>query len=143
MGQDIEQNAMILNTIITENADMYIPNRIIKIGTRDKPYMTHACRIADRDRDRWHTKFQRTRQQNHYDIFREKRRFAKITRQTANNEYQLSLNMRLTNANTSPRDYWKLVKSIKDAKVKSDIGTIKDNGAYVTNNGDKAAVFNT
>ena len=143
MGQDIEENAMILNTIITENADMYIPNRIIKIRTRDKPYMTHACRIADRDRDRWHKKFQRTRQQNHYDIFREKRRFAKLTRQTAKNEYQLRLNMRLTNANTSPRDYWKLVKSIKGAKVKSDIGTIKDNGAYVTNNGDKAAVFNT
>ena len=65
MGQDIEENAMILNTIITENADMYIPNRIIQIRTRDKPYMTHACRIADRDRDRWHKKFQRTRQQNH------------------------------------------------------------------------------
>ena len=49
MGQDIEENA-IYNTIITENTDMYIPNRIIKIRTRDKPYMTHACRIADRDR---------------------------------------------------------------------------------------------
>ena len=77
MGQDIQQNAMILNTIITENADMYITNRIIKIRTRDKPYMTHSCRIADRDRDRWHKQIQRTKQQHHYDIFREKRRFAK------------------------------------------------------------------
>ena len=38
---------------------------------------------------------------------------------------------------------WKLVKSIKGEKVKSDIGTIKDNGVYVTNNVDKAALFST
>ncbi len=79
----------------------YIPNRNVKIRPHDKPYITHACRVADR----CHKRFQRTRNPHHYEIFKEKRRIAKHVRRDAKQIYDSRMMQKLTTEQGNPRDY--------------------------------------
>ena len=141
-AQNIDECLTIFNSILLEYMKQYIPNRTIKVRPRDKPYITHVCRMADRDRDRWHKKFQRTKNPDHYEIFKEKRRVAKATRKEAKLRYQNRLVQKLSADNANRKDYWKLVKSMMGAKVKPGIPIINTNDTYSVTATEKATVFN-
>ncbi len=76
LDQDIDTCVNLFYTVVNDAAARFIPNKIAKIRPKDKPYITHACCVADRIRDRCHKRFQRTRNPLHYEIFKKKRRFA-------------------------------------------------------------------
>ena len=115
-NDDVDENVSNFNSVLLDCASYFIPNRIIKIRPRDKPYITQACRIADRIKDRWRKKFQKTRNPQHYAVFREKRREAKHIRKHAKLEFQNKLMTSLTADNINPKDYWKTMKSVLGGK---------------------------
>ena len=82
-NNDVDENVSNFNSALLDCESYFVLNRFIKIRPRDKPYITQACRVADRIRDRWHKKFQKTRNPQHYAVFREKRREAKHIRKHA------------------------------------------------------------
>ncbi len=142
MAPEIDENVSDFCNILLECASYFIPNRIITIRPRDKPYINHACRLADRSRNRWHKTYQRTRDPRHYAIYREKRRDAKFTRQNAKIEHHNRLMSRLTDNYITPKEYWKLMKSIMGEKSHSGISTLCHNGRQIVNTVDKANIFN-
>ena len=134
-NDDIDENVSNFNSVLLDCASYFIPNRIIKIRPRDKPY-------ADRIRDRWHKKFQKTRNPQHYAVFREKRREAKHIRKHAKLEFQNKLMTSLTADNINPKDYWKTMKSVLGEKVKPGIGTLNVNGEQLVSAIEKASALN-
>jgi hypothetical protein len=130
------------NSVLLECASYFIPNRTITVRPRDKPYITHECRRADRIRNRWHKIFQRTRSPLHYDIFRERRREAKQMRQVAKIDCHNRLMAKLSGDHIHPKDYWKTIKSVMGVKVKPTIGTLTVNGNEIANTKNKADIFN-
>jgi hypothetical protein len=138
----VDTNVNNFNSVLIDCANYFIPNRIIQIRPRDKPYITHACRVADRNRNRCHKKFPRTRNPQHYVEFREKRREAKHIRQNAKIEYNNKIMTKLSNDQVNSREYWKIMKSIMGTKAKPGIGTLNVNGEQLVSPKDKASVFN-
>ena len=138
---DINTRVEKVTRFILDTTKMYIPCKSVRIRPNDKPYITAACRHADQIRDRWHKRYRRTGDPLHYGIFKEKRAFAKITRSLAKRAYNEKIVKRL-NESISPKQYWKIVKSMLGQKAKSGIPTLKDhNKAYVTNT-EKACFLN-
>lgn len=140
--ETIDDRVDYFNNLLLDAAKYHIPFYKIKIRPHDKPYITHACRKADKIRDRWHKKFQKTRNINDYEAFKEKRRIAKITRHSAKQDYDLRMYKKLSDPNVSSKDYWKTAKSIMGVKVKPGIPPlINDNIIYSTNL-EKANILN-
>ena len=111
------------------------------ICPNDKPYVTAACRHADKVRDRWHRRFRKTANPLHYEMFKEKRTTAKLTRSLAKIAYHEKIINRL-NGPVTPKDYWKIAKSLLGQKAKSGIPTLKDNGNLYVTSIEKAYLLN-
>jgi hypothetical protein len=142
MDPMMDKNAADFSSVLLDCAAYFIPNRIIKIRPRDKPYITQACRKADRERDQAHRKYQRTRNPLHYDQFREKRRESKLVRQNAKITHHNWLMTKLSTHSVSSKDYWKTMKIVMGAKAKPGIGTLNVNGDQLVDSVEKATAFN-
>jgi hypothetical protein len=108
----LDEEVEYFTNLFLDTAKFHIPNYTIKVKPRDKPYITHKCRTDDKVRNRWHKKYQRTKDIRDYLIFKEKRHKAKSTRRQAKQEYDRRMFLKLNNPNICPKDYWKTAKMI-------------------------------
>ena len=112
------------------------------VRPRDKPWMTAEIRKLLHLRDRAWKQFRRTKNPYHLTIFRNNRRFCKYSISLAKKNHEFKTISRLTDPQTTPKTYWKVLKSVIGTKVNHSIPPLMVNDQPITNTKDKCEIFN-
>ena len=115
----------------------HIPHKQITIKNKNKPWFTNKVRIAYRESFRAYKLQKRTKSQQHIDIYKEKHRLAKQAFRQSRLEYYSNISDKLQDPSTTPKYFWKLVKSVFNNTKQSTIPVLIDNGIQHTNDLDK------
>lgn len=120
----------------------FIPCRQVLVRPRDKPWMTVEIRKLLRLRDRAWKRFRRTKNPYHNNIFKNTRHYCHLTISLAKKNYEEKTILKLTDPQTTPKTYWKVLKSVIGTKVNHNIPPLNVNDQPITNTTDKCEVFN-
>ncbi len=90
--------------LFQDTVGQFVPNYELKVRARDKEWMTREIRLMIKKRNRLHARFKRTRDQNHYAVFRNKRREINclINKTRKNISVNLSIDCMTLNAVANP-----------------------------------------
>ena len=93
-------------------------------------------------RNRAWKRFARTRSAFHNTIFKNIRRRCKLTISLAKRNYEASTVSRLTDPLTTPKFYWKTLKSLLGTKIDSGIPSLIHQGQVLSSSADKSEALN-
>ena len=136
----INSNVENVTNVIRDVCQHFIPNKIVMIRPRDKPWMSGSVRILLRKRDRYHKIYKRTNEIQYYELWREARRDAKSEIRKQKSLYNEKTSS-LLNAKTSSKTFWKLTKDILGIKKSSKIPTLIDDRGNSYNSSLEKAEF--
>jgi len=98
-----------LGNLLSRKCDIFIPNKVITIKTRDTPWMNSHIHRLIRRRNRQHKKAKRRNLENDWAKFRCLRNKVTSEVRKAKKEHNTKLDDQLTNTNNS-KIWWRLVK---------------------------------
>ena len=139
---DINQHTQHITDKIMDAMQQHIPHKQITIKNKNKPWYTSKVRIAYRDSFRAYKLQKRTKAQHHIDSYKEKHRIAKQAFRQARLDYYNNISTKLQDPSTTPKYFWKLVKTVYNNTKQSTIPVLLDNGIQHTNDLDKAEILN-
>ena len=140
--EDIDDMAKYWQDLFLDLCKIKIPNRIIKVRPRDKPWMTHDVLVSIRRRNRFYTRFKRTRRQEHYDIWKQTARETNFYMHQAKLLHVDKIKKLLMDLQVGEKKYWKLAKEIYGNKKVIGIPALMHNNKPITTSSDKAQCFN-
>lgn len=138
----IDDSVDYFQKLIISTAKDFIPNRVVLIRPKDKPWMTNNIRRLFRIRDRQFKKFKKSRTPENERKFKEARHNANTSRDEAKVKFKQSLSNKLSNPKISSKDYWHTAKQIYKAKSNSGIPTLTDNNKSFSTSIEKANLLN-
>ena len=129
-----------------EVAKQSIPSKTCTIRQGDKPWMHNQIRTEIRRRKRFHKKAKNTNSQDDWRKFRTQRNKVITLVREAKANHQNKIIVNINNPNdVSPREWWKLCKSVYSGKTttKRGIPALYHNDSVISDDQDKADAFNT
>lgn len=109
---DIDDIVGYTNDLIISTCSEFIPNKIVTIRSKDKPWMSNEVRRAIRNRDRCFRKYQRTRREEDKLFHIVARREVNRLKREAKHRYDNNIIRSLSDKNLNPRKCWSLSKSV-------------------------------
>ena len=126
--------------------DLYkekIPNIIIKVRPRDKPWMTHEVLTYIRQRNRLYKKFKCTRIPEHHAQWKHVAKEVNYYMHQAKLAHVEKVKTQLININAGSKQYWKMAKQIYGNKKAVGIPDLMVNNKPITTSSDKVSCFNS
>ena len=117
-------------------------NKIIKIRPNSKPWFNSTVKLAYKQCHKAYKLKIKTNNPIHIEDYKQKRTSAKNAFRKARNDYYDHLTEKIMDKETTPKSYWKLVKSIFNSNKQSSIPTLFDDNISYTNDQDKAELLN-
>ena len=140
-SQDVNEVLQGFVSDVYETCVQYIPNRVVKIRARDKPWMTSHVKYLINQRNKWIHRFNRTKNLQHKanrDYFRKLvRNEITVAKSMFYNKQMEDLN----NQNLSPKKYWSIVNSLCGNKTRRNIPTITEGNKTYTTDFEKSELF--
>jgi hypothetical protein len=146
--QDIANNNSIHEMVVTITNKVHnimnicIPNKIVRIRPKDKPWVTSAIRKLLRETKRLHKRHLRTNNPIHTEHFNTKRRETKQALRDSKKQYYINISLKLQDPKTTCKTYWKLVKEVYGNRQTSSISSLLHDNHIITDDTDKATILN-
>ena len=139
---DINDIAMYWSNVLMQVASDFIPNRVVTVHPKEKPWVNTDLKKMIRRRNlRW-KRYKRSGSADHYTTFKLLRnRVVSLNRQLRN-VYYSGLGEELSSPTMPGRIWWKTVKQVTGDKVYSGIPTLIENGSPIIDSIEKANIFN-
>lgn len=122
--------------------DKYIPNKIVTIRPRDKPWMTYVVIKAIRKGNILFKHYCKAKTNSLWQRYKDQRNLATSLIRDAKNLYYQKLNTQLSDPCMGPKKWWSYVKSILSPHHRISIRAILENAAIVSDPQEKAKLFN-
>ena len=119
-----------------------IPNRIVTIRPRDKPWMNGAIRKAIRKRNRLLKLFNKSKTQSAWEKYRQQRNFTTSLIRKNKVKYFEEVDLKLRDPCTGPMKWWGIVKALYGQKLHSSVPTLVDGAKLISDAKEKSEVFN-
>ncbi|VDI50077.1 Hypothetical predicted protein [Mytilus galloprovincialis] len=139
---DVNDIASYTSDLITSACSEFIPNKIVTIRHRDKPWMSNEVRRAIRKRDRCFKKYQRTRRDEDKLYHIVARREVNRLKRDAKQRYEINIIRSFSRENLNPRKFWSLSKSVLGYNSDRTIPPLKDNMNLISDDLEKAELLN-
>ena len=121
----------------------FVPNEIRKITPRDPPWISKSLKTLLRKKNRLFEHYKkhgyRDEDKVRLEIFRTECQQAV---QAAKATYLTNMGVKLTNPNTTSKNYWKIIHKVMNKSRAPKIPPILQNGMFILNCIDKAKLFN-
>lgn len=140
---DINDSTNYLTTLLLSVIDIHIPNKIVKIKPKDKPWMTNAIHFLLNKRDRLYKRYSKHKSPFHYTAYKYSASAAREAINAAKISYYNKQISRLQNPETSAKEYHKLCKRFYKGKSQSCIPALIDGDTIYSTAEQKAELFNT
>ena len=98
-----------LNDVVSHIITRFVPSKVIKFRSRDRPWFNAECRTAYHRKQTAFHRWSRRRTPEHWELYREARNLATITFNRAESNYNLLLREKLSNSRNS-HSWWKNLK---------------------------------
>ena len=130
----VDDNLNMFNKVFTDICSHFIPNKMVHVRPRDKPWMTGQIRRLLRKRNRYHKQFKLTGSMRFRELWRSARSLAKYEIRNQKKAYYSSLATNLSDPNTSSKSFWKITKSLLGYSKNNDIPILNDDqgNSYVS-----------
>ena len=138
----VEANVQVLTQKLHTLMDEFIPHTTVKIRSNDKPWYNSSVRKAYKECEKYFKLKNKTNDEVHIEMYKHKRSLAKNAFRQARKQYYDDLADKIIDPETTPKNYWKLVKSLFNNSKQSTIPTLFDNNSSYTNDKDKADLLN-
>jgi hypothetical protein len=139
--EDMDDIAMYWQNTFLDICKVHIPNRIIKIRPKDKPWMTKQVKKALTFRNRLYKRFKRTRQQRHYDDWKRSAKEANYQMSQAKLAHKEKLRKTLMNTSCGEKHYWKIAKQVYGNKKVMGVPSLMVGNEMVSTSSEKAKQF--
>ena len=126
--EDINHAAELWTHIVLQIAKEYIPHHTIKISPHDKPWITKDIKTVIRTRDRLYRRYQRTKRDDHYEVYERVKLEVNSKIQSAKQTHKSKLIKKLEDLKNSPKGFWSVAKQVYGNKTRSSIPTLSDQG---------------
>ena len=123
-------------------AKTYIPNKDVLVRPRDTPWYSNKLRLFKRKVHRLFNIMKRNPSQHNYDRYVSVRNEYKQSLEASHRKYESDLADSLT-ASRNTKQWWSTVKSMLGRGADDSYPPMNNNGTYVTDNIDKASLFNS
>ena len=141
---DIDSAVETLTEKLKSEMLKHIPNKMVIIRPKDKPWMNAHLRHLLRSCHRFHKKAKRTQSEQDIVLHRAKRQEFKIAKKLVIALYNIKQSDKLTNALSNSKSFWTQMKNITHAKKKQiNIPPLLENNEIVSENRDKANILNS
>ena len=128
-------------TLFMDQCKSKIPNRVIKIRPKDKPWITHEVLTSIRRRNRAYKKFKRTQSVNDQIIWKHLAREANYYMHKAKLAHTDKIKQLLMDTKVGEKKYWKIAKEVYGNKKQIGIPALIVDNKQVTTSSDKATCF--
>jgi hypothetical protein len=125
-----------------EALEFSIPNRIVTIRPRDKPWMSSDIRKAIRKRNRLLKYFCRHKSPRAWENYRVQRNLTTFLIRTAKTKYYTNLSDKLQDPEIGQKKWWGIIKSLYGNKIHSNIPALLEGDRMITDAKEKATLFN-
>ncbi len=125
-------------------ARKHIPNKIVTVRPRDKPWYNAHLRLLQRQKKRLFNIFRKYRTQENWIRFKDIRSFYNVELKRTKDVYEQKRNDELAkNENRNSKKWWKLIKeATQESGTYECIPPMKMNNEYITNDEAKANLIN-
>jgi hypothetical protein len=141
--EDIDDIADFWEKSFMEASRSKIPNRIIKVRPKDKPWITNLVKMHIRKRNRLFKRFKRTKLKEHEDSWKAAGREANFHMHQAKLEHVAKIKALLSDLTVGEKQYWKIAKQVYGSKKIIGIPALTDGTKSITTSCEKAECFNT
>ena len=142
-NDNIDEYASKIESKIISLSRECIPNKNIKVRPYEPPWLTTFLKHKIRQRKRAYKKAKRTRLQNHWLKFKTLRNEVVDLIRSSKKQYFDGIAEKLKSKTLSPKDWWATLKTFITPTFSSNIPPLENNGHIITNEYEKANVFNT
>ena len=142
MFNDVNDASDYFTKLLLDTAKDFIPFRIVKIDPRDKPWMTSQVKHAFRIRDKLHKKWKKSCSSQDFENYKQSRHRANYVKSIAKLHHYNRIGEKLSDVNTSSKEYWHLVKSLYGTKIDAGIPPLKDNETIYSTAKEKSDLLN-
>ena len=129
--------------IIYEAAKQFIPNKLVTVRPRDKPWYNSDLRRLKRHVNRSHNRAKRTNTTLSWATFRKVRNSYIQNCRDAESRFASKQIDKLTESPFSSKECWRLYRSVLDINTERGCPSFSHNGKVYTSNKDKANLMNT
>ena len=139
---DINDSVKYFYDLFMEAIETFIPNKTIKIRSRDKEWMTNSIRFLIKKRDQLHKRYHKSKSTYHLNLYKTCSINARDAINNAKTVYFTRQIERLQNPETVSKEYHKLCKFFFQGKSTVGIPGIIDNDQIYVSPQEKATVLN-
>jgi hypothetical protein len=139
--EDIDDTANFWQKSFMDLCKSKIPNRIIKIRPRDKPWITHEVLLAIRKRNRLYKRFKRSRTIEHQAMWKQAARESNFYMHQAKLQHTNKIKQLLMDIKVGEKKYWKIAKEVYGNKKSIGIPALLVDNKPVTTSANKASSF--
>ena len=125
-----------------EALEISIPNRIVTICPRDKPWMNSDIRKAIRKRNRLMKFYCRHKSSGAWENYRVQKNLTTLLIRTVKVKYYANLSDKLQDPEIGHKRWWGIIKSLYGNKIHSNIPTLLEGDQMITDAKEKAKLFN-
>ena len=118
-----------------------IPNRVITIRPRDKPWFNHEVKTAIKRRNRCYKRFKRTRRPDHEADWKRSAKEANLYMNKAKLAHQEKIKNLLLGTSPGEKKYWKIAKQVYGNKKTMGIPTLIAGNLNISTSAEKARLF--
>jgi hypothetical protein len=140
--EDIDDMANYWEKAFMDLCRVHIPNRIIKIRPKDKPWMNREVKNLIRRRNRSYKRFKRTRQQAHYENWKANARETNYYMHQAKLAHTTKIKQQLMDLKVGEKKYWSIAKQVYGSKKTIGIPALMVRNKPITTSSSKAECFN-
>ena len=138
---EVNENVKLVTSRILDTCKEYIPNKVVRICPRDKPWMTSRVKYLIKQRNKWIRRYNRTKSPFHKDQRDQYRRIVRAEIAHSKYIYYQKQMIKLDKHDLSPKKYWSIVRSLCGNKVKGPLPTLIDEGVLYSTDIEKASLL--
>mgnify|MGYP001793298187 CR=1 FL=1 len=144
VDKNVNEQVALFNTYLLNISRNYIPNEVITINDRDRPWITPAIKLQISKKNRLYQKFIKNGKKiEDLNVVQEASNALKILIDNSKDNYYNRLSKKLSDPQTSSKAYWSILKSFFNDKKRPVIPPLLVNNAFITEFKVKANLFNT
>ena len=122
--------------------DRYIPSKIITIKPRNKPWFNKRVKTSIRTKHRLFNKYKKHPCAENWSKYKRARNSSVSIIREAKTEYHEKIQNELLVSNLTSKKFWSLTNGLLGAKSNMSIPAVHHNGVSVSDNAQKAELFN-
>ena len=126
-SENISDAVKKFTSIVLSSANIHIPNKVVTVRPKDKPWMSGYIRLLLRRRDRAYRKYRQTNTLYYMEKWHHERRIVNREIQLAKYNYKQKVETVLSDRSFCSKDFWKITKTVMGHKSECNIPTIIEN----------------